>query len=270
MVDDDSDDPNNDDSFHFYTGPAPVTEEASWSSRGRRRGWNDPGHWWWPDRSPLKTLMKPGDEVEFVVRKHWVVMVEPTVRGLAGLLTIWVPWGRPLWAAVFVVSCFLFARNFFRWQRALLGSLAVTVLMALAVGDGSYRIKLIASVIVVAWSASDVASWWEDQLKISKSRIWREYGVLRTRTASTTLGSVSFLEWEQSFLGRQLGYGTLHLDTAVQQDVALNSFPFVPEPQRVHQEILQRRWEGAEGPVRFRHEQPVYVVKNPHDSGEDD
>lgn len=251
------DDPYGDGAIPFDTGGPPLADPET--ARQEQRDRQEVGR---TDRAEqrLRPLLASRDRAQFVIRRHWIVMVAPSIRLLSGALAIWVPPLRPLAAAVFAFSCFMYARNIFRWPRALGGALAVTLVGLLIAGDGAaISTKCLATLVLLLWAGGDIASWWEDQLTVTRSRVYRQYGLFTRHTASTTLGSVTFLNWQQTLLGRHLGYGTLFLDTAAQNDAPLNSFPFIPASDEIHRRLLDQRWAGAPSPVFFREPQTVRI-----------
>lgn len=81
-----------------------------------------------------------------------------------------------------------------------------------------------------------VLEWANDHFVVTDKRIFELSGVLTRNVASMPLGKLTDLTYRRSVPGRLLGYGTLIVETAG-QDQALSRINFLPEPDRVYRTI---------------------------------
>jgi hypothetical protein len=74
-------------------------------------------------------------------------------------------------------------------------------------------------VIGLAWLAQIYISWYAQDYLITNRRVMKVEGVLKKRSADSSLEKINDAVLEQSVLGRMLGYGDLDILTANEQSV---------------------------------------------------
>lgn len=88
-------------------------------------------------------------------------------------------------------------------------------------------------ILKLGWN---VLEWSNDHFVITDKRIFELSGVLTRNVASLPLGKLTDLTYRRTVGGRLLGYGTLIVETAG-QDQALSRIEYLPEPDRVYRTI---------------------------------
>jgi hypothetical protein len=133
--------------------------------------------------------LEPGEEVRLDARPHGAALVRPLLRPLAlgGAGAVLAVFGQAYWIA----------------------GLAGAVLLGIA--------ALLALRAVLRWDRT--------RLLLTTRKLAVAYGIARRRSASIALSHAPALEFEQSVLGRILGYGTL-----VAGDFEV---PYVPDARRI-------------------------------------
>lgn len=84
-----------------------------------------------------------------------------------------------------------------------------------------------------------VLEYTNDRFVITDRRIFRLSGVLTRNVASMPLDKLTDLIYHRSVPGRILGYGTIVVETAG-QDQALSSIDYLPQPDRVYRQISRQ------------------------------
>lgn len=84
-----------------------------------------------------------------------------------------------------------------------------------------------------------VLEYVNDRFVITDRRIFRLSGILTRTVASMPVGKLTDLIYERSIPGRLLGYGTLIVETAG-QDQALSTISYLPKPDIVYRTISQQ------------------------------
>jgi uncharacterized membrane protein YdbT with pleckstrin-like domain len=100
------------------------------------------------------------------------------------------------------------------------------------VGDVFWLVALY-YILRLGWK---VLEWVNDHFVITDKRIFELSGVLTRNVASLPLGKLTDLTYRRTVPGRLLGYGTLIVETAG-QDQALSRIEYLPEPDRVYRTI---------------------------------
>jgi membrane protein YdbS with pleckstrin-like domain len=122
----------------------------------------------------VQQALAPGEEVKLEARPHGVALVVPLSRPL-----VFAGGG----AALVVVGSSI------TWPLGLLG--------ALVLGLAAF------AALRTVWR------WDRTRLVLTSEKLFVVYGIARRRAAAVRLSRVPALEWEQSPVGRVLGYGTL-------------------------------------------------------------
>jgi membrane protein YdbS with pleckstrin-like domain len=156
----------------------------------------------------------PGEDVVLATRRHWAVLVEPTLKFL------------PLFA-VGGVLFLLDPEN------------AVTSLVGLVVVLGS-----------LVYYALRVGEWWMRHFIVTRRRVLLTSGVIVRTVTLLPLRRITDLTWEETFFGQILGYGSFRFESAG-QDQALRHITFMPDAKKVYREVsgllFSADWGGAAG-----------------------
>lgn len=96
-------------------------------------------------------------------------------------------------------------------------------------------------VAVALWLLEDAADWHSDRLVVTNKRIYRRYGVVTQHAPSIALSGAAFIDPSVPPLGRMIGYGTLGLDSAAQNDAPLSRFELMADVVPLSHEILRLR-----------------------------
>jgi hypothetical protein len=111
----------------------------------------------------------------------------------------------------------------------LLASLVLVILDAffLSANDDAGRlvrqafgwIGLVLLVVALLWLLKIYTEWYAEDYVITNRRVMKVEGVLRKRSADSSLEKINDAVLEQSVLGRMLGYGDLEILTAAEESV---------------------------------------------------
>ena len=180
-----------------------------------------------------------GEEVELDVRRSPVLLLLPGLRTAVGLFVLAVG------ADLYLLLGFALATA--AWARARLdaglrttATVAACCTLALVVLQALVGTSL-CLVLLLGWTAEDVADWWSDRLVVSNKRIYRRFGVITRHAPSISLTAVAYIDPAITPVGRVLGFGTLYLDSAAQRDAPLSHFEMVPDVQHVADAIMRLR-----------------------------
>lgn len=154
----------------------------------------------------------PGEDVVLATRRHWAVLVEPTLKFLP----------------VFAVGSVLFLLdpdNAFTSVVGLVVLLGALVYYALRVGE-----------------------WWMRHFIVTRRRVLLTSGVIVRTVTLLPLRRITDLTWEETFFGQILGYGSFRFESAG-QDQALRHITFMPDAKKVYREVsgllFSADWGGA-------------------------
>jgi len=117
------------------------------------------------------------------------------------------------------------------------GGLIVAGLITTAVDQTT-----VVTVVWLAWLALvgrlafKIFEWSDEYFAVTKVRVILVTGVLSRRVDMMPLSKVTDLTVTRSLLGRMLGYGTVVLESAG-QDQALQTIEYMPEPEAIYLEI---------------------------------
>jgi membrane protein YdbS with pleckstrin-like domain len=153
-----------------------------------------------------------GEAVVLATRRHWAVLIEPTIRFLP----------------VFVAGGWLFTLDPENRFTSTVG--LVVVLVALT----AYGLR--------------VGEWWMRHFIVSRRRVLLTSGVIVRTVTLLPLRRITDLTWQETFFGQLLGYGTFRFESAG-QDQALRHITFMPNAQEVYREVsgllFASDWGGA-------------------------
>lgn len=137
-------------------------------------------------------MLADGERVILRTRQHW----------LAPIIT-----GRTAWA-ILIASVLLIALitalgpGTPDWLRTIIGSLSLGLL-----------------VVALAWLAIVYWGWYLQDYMVTSRRVLKVEGILRKRSADSSLEKINDAILEQSLFGRLLGYGDLEIMTAAETPV---------------------------------------------------
>ena len=163
-------------------------------------------------RKDVEKYLLPGEQAVVVTRRHWAVLIEPTVKFLpffliGGWLLVLDPGNRVTSSAGLLV---------------ILGSLVY------------YGLRL--------------AEWWMRHFIVSRRRVLLTSGVIARTVTLLPLRRITDLTWQETLLGQLLGYGTFRFESAGQQQ-ALSEITFLPGAEgmyrRVSALLFSSDWGGA-------------------------
>jgi hypothetical protein len=140
------------------------------------------------------------EEVVLATRRHWAVLVEPTLRFLP----------------VFLVGGWLFLvdpDNRFTTVVGLLAVLVALVVYGLRVGE-----------------------WWMRYFIVTRRRVLLTSGVIVRTVTLLPLRRITDLTWQETLGGQVLGYGTFKFESAG-QDQALRNLPYMPDAGNLYREV---------------------------------
>jgi hypothetical protein len=155
-------------------------------------------------------LLADGERVVLRSRQHLLATV---VEGR-------VPW------AIFVAAL-LFVWLTLQQQEGLLRSLFSWVGLGLLV-------------VGLAWLGMIYAQWYAEDYVVTNRRVMKVEGVLRKRSADSSLEKINDAVLEQSVLGRMLGYGSLEILTAAEE--AVDRYTFLSEAQTFKKTMLDQKY----------------------------
>ncbi|MGH3377459.1 MAG: PH domain-containing protein, partial [Actinoallomurus sp.] len=110
------------------------------------------------------------------------------------------------------------------------------VLTAVIANATAVTVVWVLWLMVVSRLAFKVFEWSDEFFAVTKVRVMLVHGIVTRRVDMMPLSKVTDLTVNRSIMGRMLGYGTLVLESAG-QDQALSTVEYVPEPEAVYLEI---------------------------------
>jgi len=93
-------------------------------------------------------------------------------------------------------------------------------------------------VVVVARLTILVIDWWVERIVITDQRVMMSTGIITQRLAMMPLRKVTDLTFQQTVLGRMLGYGTMVVESAGQIQ-GLNRIEYMPKPDEIYEALTE-------------------------------
>ena len=119
------------------------------------------------------------------------------------------------------------------------GTLLIASILGGAVGNAKFL-----GALLIAWgifflipALMAFANWAVDYFIVLPSRVVLITGLFTRRTAMMPIAKVTDMTYEESWLGRILGYGEFIIESAG-QDQALRNVPYIPHPDHVYLRIV--------------------------------
>ena len=150
------------------------------------------------------------EEAVVVVRRHWAVLIEPTVKFLP----------------VFALGGWLLLLD----QDNRVTSTAGMLLLVAALGYYALR----------------VAEWWFRHFIVSRRRVLLTSGVIVRTVTLLPLRRITDLTWKETLLGQLLGYGTFRFESAGQGN-ALAEITFLPDAGQLYKQVSGLLFGGDHG-----------------------
>jgi hypothetical protein len=134
-------------------------------------------------------LLADGERVVLRARQHWLATIVE---------------GRTAWAifAAAIVLLFLILQLGRSPARDVVGYVALGLLL-----------------LAVIWLIRVYWSWWSEDYLVTNRRVIKVEGILRKRSADSSLEKINDAVLDQSVVGRMLGYGDLDILTAAETSV---------------------------------------------------
>ena len=160
----------------------------------------------------VQKYLLPEERAVVATRRHWAVLLEPTVKFLP----------------VFLIG---------GWLLVLDPDNKVTSSAGLLVLVGS-----------LIYYGLRVGEWWMRTFIVSTRRVLLTSGVIARTVTLLPLRRITDLTYKETFLGQLLGYGTFRFESAGQQQ-ALSEITFLPSAdvlyRRVSRLLFSSDWGGA-------------------------
>jgi membrane protein YdbS with pleckstrin-like domain len=160
----------------------------------------------------VKKYLLPEEKAVVATRRHWAVLIEPTVKFLP----------------VFVAGS---------WLLLVDPDNPVTSTAGLVVVLGA-----------LVYYGLRVGEWWMRHFIVSTRRVLLTSGVIVRTVTLLPLRRITDLTWKETLFGQLLGYGTFRFESAGQQQ-ALSEITFLPGAdglyRRVSALLFSSDWGGA-------------------------
>ena len=104
------------------------------------------------------------------------------------------------------------------------------------------------SLAAVVRFSVQVIQWWIERIVITDKRVMRSTGFIHHKVGMMPLTKVTDLSFDRSLDGRLLGYGTLMVESAG-QDQAFREIDYIPRPEEIY-EALSELVFGEKGRTR--------------------
>jgi len=98
---------------------------------------------------------------------------------------------------------------------------------------------LVLLLVGLAWLTQIYLSWYQQDYVITNRRVMKVEGILKKRSADSSLEKINDAVLEQSVLGRMLGYGDLDILTANEQSV--DRYRMLSEAQTFKRTMLEQK-----------------------------
>jgi membrane protein YdbS with pleckstrin-like domain len=140
------------------------------------------------------------EEVVLATRRHWAVLLEPSVKFLP----------------VFLAGGWLFVLD---PENRLTSTLGLLVVLGAL---GYYGLRL--------------GEWWMRHFIVTKRRVLLTSGVIVRTVTLLPLRRITDLTWQETLLGQVLGFGTFRFESAG-QDQALRHLTYMPDAQDLYKQV---------------------------------
>src|ERR1700712_3868408 len=151
-------------------------------------------------RNDIKKYLLDNEKVPVITRRHWAVLIEPTVKAVP----------------VFLAGGWLFLLD-----------------------SGNHVTSFVGLAVVLAalvYYGLRVAEWWMRHFIVSTRRVLLTSGVLVRTVTLLPLRRITDLTWQETPFGQVLGYGTFRFESAG-QDQALRHLTYLPDARALYHEV---------------------------------
>ena len=153
-------------------------------------------------RKDVEKYLLPGEQAVVVTRRHWAVLIEPTVKFLP----------------VFLIGGWLLVLD---PDNRVTSSAGLLVILASLI---YYGLRL--------------GEWWMRHFIVSRRRVLLTSGVIVRTVTLLPLRRITDLTWQETLLGQVLGYGTFRFESAG-QDQALRHLTYMPDAQTRYRQVSE-------------------------------
>jgi uncharacterized membrane protein YdbT with pleckstrin-like domain len=158
----------------------------------------------------------PDETVTFETRKHWFAPIQASVVAILMVLGAAVlRWLSPN------------SDGFF----AFVGNIVDLISVALVIGGA-------------AWIIYNIVEWRTATFAVTNLRVMREEGLLKHRSSATMLSSVSDVQTNQSFIGKNIGFGDIVIYSQ-SGNAGVDRFRTVVEPMEFRNAIVTAKSASA-------------------------
>jgi uncharacterized membrane protein YdbT with pleckstrin-like domain len=116
------------------------------------------------------------------------------------------------------------------------GLILAGVLSAMFAQPTALTVIWVGWLLIVSRLAFKVFEWSDEYFAVTTVRVILVHGILTRRVDMMPLTKITDLSVNRSIMGRMLGYGTIVLESAG-QDQALSKVEYVPEPESIYLDI---------------------------------
>jgi uncharacterized membrane protein YdbT with pleckstrin-like domain len=95
-----------------------------------------------------------------------------------------------------------------------------------------------AGLVIVLRLTILVLDWWIERIVITDKRVMMSTGIITHRVAMMPLRKVTDLTFQQTVIGRTLGYGTMVVESAGQIQ-GLNRIEYMPQPDEIYEALTE-------------------------------
>lgn len=95
-----------------------------------------------------------------------------------------------------------------------------------------------AGLVVVLRLTILILDWWIERIVITDKRVMMSTGIITHRVAMMPLRKVTDLTFQQTVIGRTLGYGTMVVESAGQIQ-GLNRIEYMPQPDEIYEALTE-------------------------------
>jgi membrane protein YdbS with pleckstrin-like domain len=163
-------------------------------------------------RKDVDKYLLEDEKYELATRRHWAVLLEPTVKFLPP----------------FLVGGWLLTLD---PRNRLTSTVGLLIIIAALV---YYGLR--------------VTEWWMRHFIVSRRRVLLTSGVLVRTVTLLPLARITDLTWQETLLGNILGYGTFRFESAG-QDQALRYLTYMPNAQALYRRVSSLLFSSDYGGV---------------------
>jgi hypothetical protein len=151
----------------------------------------------------LERYLIASEKIIFLIRRHWVVLLEPALTAFAGLIVLLVVIGK-------------------------------------VDGNPGHAIDVVGVIwlLLLMRLAFHVLEWWHELFLATDRRLMLVHGLVTRKVDIMPMAKVTDMRYDRTVTGMLFGYGVYILESAG-QDQALSTINFVSEPDLHYQQISQ-------------------------------